>query len=389
MTQAISRSEEPGGFADCPRGGRPTHTLRKLVRHYWMPTAVYLASRVVVFVAAYFAGLVGGAKTTTTSALFAWDGVWYLSVAEFGYSHTVPTEGQSNIAFFPLFPLLIKGVQGVTGASFPIAGLVAVHLCGLAAMLVLWDLVRSRLSAEIATRTVALLCFFPASFLLSMGYSEALFLLTSAVCLSALWRERWLLAGVAAALTSATRPNGILLGAACLWVAIVAIRRKRAYLAMFAPVMSGLGLAAYHLYLWHHTGDPRAYTHAQTVGWGYDLDFGRSIVRTFRGAFTNPGADLNQMADAFGLTVMIVALVLLIRMRAPREWVIFCAANIVVAMFILPVHSTPRFTLALFPLIVALAASLRGVAITIAVGVGATLMGAGMVLVTTGFIYTP
>ena len=82
----------------------------------------------------------------------------------------------------------------------------------------LWLLAARVTDAKSATRAVVLFCFFPAAFVLSMVYAEALFLLLVAGCLLALTLERWAVAGL-------VRPNGLVLTVCCGWVAIQAIRR--------------------------------------------------------------------------------------------------------------------------------------------------------------------
>lgn len=104
----------------------------------------------------------------TMSALTTWDGGWYLDIAQNGYPAGLD-DGQS-FAFFPGFPLAIRFVGGVTGVSYPTAG-VAVAL--LAAVL-LWALSRRLAGEDFADRAVGLFCFFPGSFALSMAYSEPL-----------------------------------------------------------------------------------------------------------------------------------------------------------------------------------------------------------------------
>ena len=53
-----------------------------------------------------------------------WDGSWYRTIAEQGYPHQLPldpvsgTPSQNAWAFYPLFPMLSRGLMGLTGLSF-------------------------------------------------------------------------------------------------------------------------------------------------------------------------------------------------------------------------------------------------------------------------------
>ena len=70
-------------------------------------------------------------------------------------------------------------------------------------------LARRVFSASVAARAMVLFAVFPGSFVLSFAYSEAPFIVFAASCLLLLLDEQWLLAGLAAALATATRPNGV------------------------------------------------------------------------------------------------------------------------------------------------------------------------------------
>ena len=56
---------------------------------------------------------------------------------------------------------------------------------------------------------MVLFAVFPGSFVLSFTYSEATLIVLAAACLLFLLREQWWLAGIAAMLGTATRPNGV------------------------------------------------------------------------------------------------------------------------------------------------------------------------------------
>src|SRR5687768_3667957 len=81
--------------------------------------AVFVASRVGVVLAMGIAGVVRE-DWPLRRALSHWDGGWYLLVADAGYARALPPPGapaNTNIAFFPLFPTILRGVSEVTGLS--------------------------------------------------------------------------------------------------------------------------------------------------------------------------------------------------------------------------------------------------------------------------------
>ena len=94
-------------------------------------------------------------------------------------------------------------------------------------MILVGVLARRLFDTDVAERAMVLFAVFPGSFVLSYAYAEALLIVLAALCLWFLLDERWLLAGITAALATATRPNGLALVAACAVAAFLAIRARR------------------------------------------------------------------------------------------------------------------------------------------------------------------
>lgn len=202
-----------------------------------------------------------------------WDGAWYFDIATRGY-HYAP-DGQSSVAFFPLYPLVVRAVAWPFGSSAEatlFAGIAVSSIAFLAALIVVHRLAAHMTgSIETARRATLYLAVFPFSFYFTRFYTEALFLLLT---VSAIWlatRGRWLPAGLAGALAAATRPNGIVIALPLVIMACsdrpapgVLVRR----IIQLAAVATGP--LAYSGYVYWWTGDPLAWLHAQEH-WGYTL----------------------------------------------------------------------------------------------------------------------
>ena len=141
--------------------------------------------------------------------LARWDAVWYLRVAESGYG-----ESEARAAFFPLYPLLVRGLATPFGAS-PAALLVAAYAVALGAFLgaltLLYRLVSLELGRPLAGPTLLLLAVFPAALYFGAPYAESLFLALSVGAFYAARTGRWAWAGACAAAAAATRNSGVLL----------------------------------------------------------------------------------------------------------------------------------------------------------------------------------
>src|SRR5262245_13075273 len=183
-----------------------------------------------------------------------WDGGWYLSIAQHGY--WFDPSGSSSVAFFPLFPLAVRGMAALTH-NYVVAGLLVANVAALGAVMVLWRWVRREAGSAAAERAAVWLMVYPFSFFLHSIYAESLFFLLATLCLDASARQRRLAAGLWGALAATARPMGVLLTPALTWGLWRDYRAGRGpgprdVVAVLLPV---LGLGAYMAYLWVAFGD--------------------------------------------------------------------------------------------------------------------------------------
>jgi Mannosyltransferase (PIG-V) len=306
------------------------------------------------------------------------DGGWYLAIVERGYPQTVPTgvgdQAQSTLAFFPGYPLLIQAGSSLTGLPPALVGIANSILAGAAASVVLWLLAERVADARTANRAVMLFCFFPPAFVLSMVYSEALFFLLVGGCLLALVRERWFVAGVAAALAGLVRPTGLVLTLCCAWAAVAAIRRRRSWRPAIAPLLAPAGTLAFFAYLRLHTGDWLAYVHATQRGWGQGLDFGASTLHSLQLVFTERQFGLYIVMLGVTAAAVVVAVYLLVRWPLPAPVLIYVVGTAGIALLSSNITSLPRYLLTAFPVLIPVARQLTDDAYPMVVAASATLM---------------
>jgi len=141
-----------------------------------------------------------------------WDAGWHVSVAQRGYQ--IQSDAPSNVAFFPLFPLLIKALTLLRGRSdeesFLVSGILVANGALLIALGCLAALVRLDADESIARRAVWYLLLFPASLFLSAVYADSLFLALVLASFLSARRGHWWAAGLLgceAALV--TNPSGL------------------------------------------------------------------------------------------------------------------------------------------------------------------------------------
>lgn len=355
------------------------------------PFGIYLASRCVVLISIWFASRINP-PISVGSSLTGWDGAWYMQVADQGYPAVLPQlptglVAQNNTAFFPLYPLTVRAV-GLLGFSTRISGLLVAGIAGLATVLLLWLLLRRVWDAEAADRGVALFCFFPGAMVLSMTYSEPLMLALVLGCLLALHSRRWLLAGVLAGLCTACRPNALALVLACAWAAAVAIKQRREWRSLVAPLLAPTGFIAFQGFVWARTGAIDSWWRTQNQGWGEKLSASAAWDR-IEATIRQPLQDVNLTLAAVGTLVIAVLLVFLWKAKLPGPAVAYALGIVVLALLSHTLGARPRFVFTAFPLVVAPARFLRGTAFTTLVGCLATVLGGFTVLSLCSQLATP
>ncbi len=136
-----------------------------------------------------------------------WDSVHYQDIARRGY--LFHNEQWPNIAFFPLYPLLVKALSFITNVNSEVSAIAVSQLAMLMALLFLYDLISSDISHTIARRSIILLLTFPTSFFFMAGYSESLALVFAVLVLWAIRKQKWWLAGIAGFALTLTRLPGV------------------------------------------------------------------------------------------------------------------------------------------------------------------------------------
>jgi len=211
----------------------------------------------------------------TLSILSYWDGVWYRTVAEQGYL-LIPGR-QSDPAFFPLFPIVLRAMRGLC-MSFLTSGVLVANVAFVVGILAFYELSRRLVAEDVARAAALIAAFFPMSFVFSMTYPESLVLAALALALLFALNGRWTLGAVAAALAALGRPEAVLFALPLAAIAVGRSRRSgRAFGVALAPVVS---VATFPLYLGWALHNVSAWNLAQHA-WGrsFRLD---GIVRAIQ-----------------------------------------------------------------------------------------------------------
>jgi len=310
-----------GSASQGAAGGVPARARRAASGAWWSPRswawwvqvlAVYALARAfsaaLILVSAAHQGPTPWAgehpSYAETTGLF-WDAGWYHRIADEGYPDELPRDDngyvqQSAWAFFPLYPMLVRGLMAVTSLGWEVVAPTTSLLLGAAAMLVVHRAVVHGAPRACAAwpglplATVVLTSVFPTSAVLQVAYTEALALLLVAAALLLLVRRHYLATAGVLVLLGLTRavalPMAVVVGVHLL-VRWVGARRGREPLpARDLAAIVGLGVVAVVSgFLWPAvcgwaTGEPEGYLRTQEAwrgvravtpfgGWDYVLQF--------------------------------------------------------------------------------------------------------------------
>lgn len=262
---------------DAPPAGGSTGGWRRLLG---VALAIYVASRAGQL--ALISWLAPASDPSVRGRLMAWDAGWFVAVARDGYPHGYTYQGGqlvgNGLAFFPGYPALIHGLHAISGLDYETAALAVSWLAGGAAAVLVGALGSRLYDARTGVALTALFCTQPMSVVLSMAYSEGLFVALVAATLLAAHRRAWLLAGGLGAAAGLIRPTGAALALA-LAVAVGMRLRERPpprerWLAIGAAVAALASVPAYLVWVGIRVGAPRAWFDIQTAGWGSTFDWG-------------------------------------------------------------------------------------------------------------------
>ncbi len=352
---------------------RPWRTATIIGSATWLAAAVtYLLVTVLSWM---IADKPGPAMSRLYQAWDRWDTGHYMRISQVGYTADRP----DTHAFFPLYPILLRGVDLVVPGPTLVATLVLANMCCVGTLVVLHRFIGSEFGSTVASRTLLFLMAFPTAFFLSAGYNVSLFLLLSVSALYCVRSGHFWAAGAIGALASATRLTGTLLvlpfaieyarqrgwrlpSTRVLWRGVV---ERDAAAVLLIPA----GVSAFAMFCWVQFGHPLAFLHAQRY-WGRHFampwdTFGEALGMVSRQPMVLYQATLHNMIDIAVAAIAIVLLTLCVvgrwRFRRDQLFLVAYSGATLLTMLVapnaglFPMMSVPRYALELVPAFIMLA----------------------------------
>lgn len=288
---------------------------------------------------------------------FRWDTGWFTKVALYGYH---ADDGSATVS--PLYPLLIRRLGALLGGEYLLAALLVSNGALIAGLVLIYRLVVLDFPHSVARRAVVYQVALPAGFFLLAAYTESLYLCLSVLAVYAARRSRWALAGVGALLTSFARMQGWVLVLPLAYEALRQVRWRalRAWPGLLAAAAAPLGTAAYNLHL--------ALAGLPSMAAVYRSDWAVqyappwvSVVKAISSLVTGRSG-LQDVVNTFILFLSLLLILISLRRLRPTYWVYTAVLQTIFLMGYLgeeQLHSMMRYTLVLFPNVIALALVVR------------------------------
>lgn len=335
---------------------------------------IFITTRLLLAFLTYIAYiLLTAAKYSNTpvdvAALFSswnhWDAANYVRIAQYGYQRV-------DLAFFPLFPLLITAIGHLLGSwSYLLVGTLISNAALFGMLCILYYLAADIADDEIAGRSLLYICIFPTAFFFFAAYNESLYLLFATATFLALYKQRWSLAGLMGLLAALTRSAGVLLVIPYLYQLWIQreklLTNRRVFLFSTAPIaLIPVGTLLYALYCWVTVGNPLEFIAVQQHS-------GRHLSWPWTGIWQAVSALILFHPQAFGsanqahllldlsATLGFILLIVVGWRRLPESYSIWMSV-LMIYFLLYPATEKPdillsnqRFMLELFPAFITLA----------------------------------
>jgi len=287
------------------------------------------------------------------SMWYQWDANWYMSIIVDGYQW-IPGD-QSNVAFFPLYPMAARGAGWLLGGNYLLGGLLLSSAFMVGGMAFLYRLVQDEYGDDMARRSVWLLAIFPTSVFFTTLYTESLFLMASVAAFYFARRGSWALAGVWGLLAALTRVTGMLLLLPLAWeyLAQKGFSLKKVRPAVLWLTLVPVGLFLYMGYLYIDFSEPLAFAETQAAGWGHEFklpwgSFGHDI------SFLLDQSELWVIYELAATALLITLIVAGIR-KLPGSYTFYMVMSLLLPLTGGTTKSMSRYLLVVFPLFILMA----------------------------------
>ena len=266
------------------------------------------------------------------------------------------------MAFFPLYPLLIKLFSYLFGFKLAAYFINSLALWGV--IVGLFKLVKIDFKENLAWRTIFYLLLFPTAVFLTAFYTESLFLFFTVWSFYFARRQKWKFAGGVSFFATLTRIEGLAVVVFLLYeyLALKKFSFKKLDLNLVYVLSPLAGIGLYAIYLKIQFGDALLFLKSQAA---WDKSFSmpwESVINYMTIFFSSrtTGYYISRDIDLiFFLVFLILSIVVFFRLR--KSYGVYSLFSLFMVTFTGDLISTNRRAIILFPVLILLARWGRGV----------------------------
>ncbi len=277
-----------------------------------------------------------------------WDSYWYLDIVEHGY-YLKTDNTLSNVAFFPLYPVLIKIAGTILLGHFVLAGWLISIASLFLAVSYFYRLVREFHPDIDPLLPIIFMLVFPTAFFFNIVYTESLFLFLTLACFYYTFRRQFWLAGVFAFFAALAHSNGVFLAIPLLWETWRVYGFRSLYtwriLPITLPAVAMVSFFAYSAWKFHDL----------FLFFKLESAWGRSFkLNPDHFLFFSHPAIMNFVID-LSFTLLILTVIVLVWRTLSPLYAVFMSATVLAALTSGTLMSIGRYSLVLFPMFILLA----------------------------------
>ncbi|MGC9205467.1 hypothetical protein [Acidithiobacillus sp.] len=208
-------------------------------------------------------------------SLIHWDAGWYMDIVQHGYSYNGNPNVQQNIAFFPLYPIIMKVLGQLFGLQNGVATIFPALFFGVASIYAFHALARTRLHENASLFATAAYALYPGATFFVSAYPTSVMNLLVIATLLAFNRKKYFLAAIAAGISTAGGALLVFLSATITLAYANKIMFEKNqqkisgfFQVIFFATLSLFGIIGFMLYQQIAFGNALAFVDVQKA-WGY------------------------------------------------------------------------------------------------------------------------
>lgn len=203
-----------------------------------------------------------------------WDAGWYMNIAKNGYHYDSHLKAQQNVAFFPLYPIIVKVLSLGLGFRNGLATIAPALIFGVISIYLFFNLAKFKLKESAAFFATAAYSLYPGAAFFVSAYPTSLMNLLVIIAILSYLKKRYKCSAITAGLGTAAGPLLVFLSIALFiqFSCDILKNNSNSKMMKFSKIITfGLvsisGILGYTLYQYIMFQEPFAFIHIQSA-WG-------------------------------------------------------------------------------------------------------------------------